>query len=106
MAKQKKDTFVDDWTREWEDITRKLNPDKGKSQEDNISDEEKAYRLGVEAAWELAKKIHCYVKDGGFNAQDMMVIFDTDDPCKAFKNHTGYEAIKKYENYMKETASE
>lgn len=106
MAKEKKDNFADDWSREWEEITRKLNPNKDKELEIDLEELEKAYRQGVEAAWELAKKIHLYIKDGGFNSQDMMVIFDTDDPCKVFKNHTGYEAIEKYEKYMKETASE
>lgn len=104
MAKE--ETFEKVWSREWEEITRKLNPNKDKEPEIDLEELEKAYRQGVEAAWELAKKIHLYVKDGGFNSQEMMVIFDTDDPCKAFKNHTGYEAIEKYKNYMKETVSE
>ena len=29
-----------------------------------------------------------------------------DDPCKALKKHTALEAVKRYEEYKKETASE
>lgn len=106
VAKEKKDTFADDWSREWEEITRKLNPNKDKNPEGELPDEEKAYRQGLDEAWELARKIYYYVQDGGFNSQEMMVIFDTDDPCKALKKHTALEAVKRYEEYKKETASE
>lgn len=106
MAKEKKDTFADDWSREWEEVTRKLNPNKDKNPEGELLDEEKAYRKGLEEAWELARKIYYYVQDGGFTSQEMMVIFDTDDPCKALKKHTALEAVKRYEEYKKETASE
>lgn len=106
MARQKKDTFTDDWSREWEEITRKLNPDKDKNPEEELPDEEKAYRRGLEEAWELARKIYYFTQDGGFTSQEMMVILDTDDPCKALKKHTALEAVKRYEEYKKETASE
>ena len=111
MARQKKDTFADDWSRELEEITRKLNPDKDKNPEEELPDEElpdeeKAYRRGLEEAWELARRIYYYVQDGGFSSQEMMVIFDTDDPCKVLKKHTALEAVKRYEEYKKETTSE
>ena len=68
--------------------------------------QDESYNKGLEDAWELARKIYYYVQDGGFTSQEMMVIFDTDDPCKALKKHTALEAVKRYEEYKKETASE
>lgn len=100
LGREKKDTFAEDWSREWDEITNELNPKKGREPE--LTDVEKAYRKGASAVWELSKKIALYTKDGGYNSQELMVIFNTDDPHKVFKKYTAQEALEKIREYEKE----
>lgn len=100
MGREKKDTFAEDWSREWDEITKELNPKKGREPE--LTDVEKAYRKGASAVWEIAKRLALHIKDGGYNYQEMMVIFNTDNPEIAFKKYTAQEVLERVRKYEKE----
>lgn len=95
-----KDTFAEDWSREWDEVTKELNPKKGRELE--LTDIERAYREGSSDVWGIAKKLALCIKDGGYNSQEMMVIFNTDNPEIAFKKYTAQEVLERVRKYEKE----
>lgn len=59
------------------------------------------YILGANAAWELAKKVFCVVKDGGLSDKELIKIFGVASVYDVMNNNTGIEAVKKYKGRNK-----
>lgn len=60
------------------------------------------YKHGLEEAWELAKQIYLYPKDGGFSAKELENIFGTASWTYLLKELTAQEAIEKIKEYEAE----
>lgn len=62
----------------------------------------KTYEMGLNDAWDLAKKIRVQQSDGGIPLNEIENIFGTVYIDKIFKNNTYAEALAKIEAYEKE----
>ena len=64
-----------------------------------------AYNKGLEDAWECVKKltVNDYLKDG-YDSDELLKIFGTDNIFCILKNYTPQEALAKLEAYEKEQA--
>lgn len=58
--------------------------------------QETAYENGLHDAWEIAKKIECM---DGYNGDELLEIFGTDDIESIFKKHTISEVLEKIRAY-------
>lgn len=65
-------------------------------------DTQEAYQRGLDDAWEAARKINCYVKDGGLHGDILSEIFNYTSNPLIMQKYTASEAIEKIRQYEEE----
>ena len=60
-----------------------------------------AYENGLHDAWEIAKKIECM---DGYDGDELIKMFGTDDIESIFKKHTANEVLEKIKTYEEQKA--
>ena len=55
----------------------------------------KTYEDGLNDAWEAVRKISLNVAEGGLPTDDLIKIFDGDNPYRIIKKYTGKECVEK-----------
>lgn len=61
--------------------------------------QDEAYKRGLEAAWNVARKLAMETDDGGVSINALYEMFGTESMCMITKNNTVYDAIDKLKAY-------
>ena len=57
------------------------------------------YAQGMHDAWQAARKIACFVDDGGINTEDLAGVFGSGMACDIMRDYTAAEAIEKIREF-------